>query len=174
MITVLIPTLNAEKTLARVFEPLVGPTVRGLVREVLVLDQGSTDATTKIAEAAGADLADGKAFASNGDWLLHLPQACVLDGNWEDEARRLMESAPGQTGKVAGLFRPLREDLRPAARWKERADLLQNMITGRPVANQAVLLPLSHGGQFPSANMALLLKGKKGIRLRAATTQLMT
>ena len=43
MLSVIIPTLNAEETLTRTLAPLVPGAVRGLVQEVIVVDGGSSD-----------------------------------------------------------------------------------------------------------------------------------
>ena len=61
MITVIIPTLNAEATLAPTLAALVPAAVDGLVREVIVVDGGSSDRTTEIVDNAGANLVQGGA-----------------------------------------------------------------------------------------------------------------
>jgi len=48
MITVVIPTLNAEATLGPTLAALVPAAVDGLIREVIVIDGGSTDRTSDI------------------------------------------------------------------------------------------------------------------------------
>ena len=55
MITVVIPTLNAEAGLPATLTALVPAAVDGLVREVIVVDGGSTDFTCRIAEEMGAE-----------------------------------------------------------------------------------------------------------------------
>ena len=52
MISVIIPTLNAESGLAAALSALVPAMVDGLVREVIVVDGGSTDRTLAIADTA--------------------------------------------------------------------------------------------------------------------------
>jgi len=56
VISVIIPTLNAEQGLAATLTALVPAAVEGLVREVIVVDGGSTDRTLKIAETSGAEI----------------------------------------------------------------------------------------------------------------------
>ena len=58
MISVIIPTLNAERDLAATLTALVPAAVDGLIREVIIADGGSTDRTRKIADWAGADLVE--------------------------------------------------------------------------------------------------------------------
>ena len=49
MISVVVPTLNAEAGLAASLTSLVPAAVEGLVREVIVVDGGSTDGTAAAA-----------------------------------------------------------------------------------------------------------------------------
>ncbi len=90
MLSAVIETENDEEGLARTLASLIGGAVEGLLRDVLVRDQGSTDQTHKVAEHAGcvwlpeADL--GAAIhRAKGEWLLFLqPGARLLDG-WVDD-----------------------------------------------------------------------------------------
>ena len=52
MISVVIPTSNSERLLPRCFDGLIPAAVRGVVREVIVSDAGSDDATLAIVDAA--------------------------------------------------------------------------------------------------------------------------
>src|SRR5262245_58936909 len=61
MISVVIPTLNDEDGLAGTLAALVPAAVDGLVREVIVVDGGSTDGTLHIAEAAGTEIVRSEA-----------------------------------------------------------------------------------------------------------------
>src|SRR5512146_689664 len=96
MISVVIPTLNAERTLQRALAPLVPAAVEGLVREVVVADGGSTDRTLELADDAGGkivstepgrgvQLAAGCA-ATKSDWLLILHADTELADGWEAAA----------------------------------------------------------------------------------------
>lgn len=95
MISVVIPTLNAAGELPETLAALVPAAVSGLVKEVIVSDGGSADATLEIAEAAGAravcgekgrggQLARGAAIA-RGRWLLFLHADTRLESSWTDE-----------------------------------------------------------------------------------------
>jgi glycosyltransferase involved in cell wall biosynthesis len=66
MISVIIPTLNHERALPRCFDSLIPAAVRGVVREVIVADGGSSDGTLAIADAAGAHVVTTAEFSSCG------------------------------------------------------------------------------------------------------------
>ena len=59
MLSVVIPTENSEEGLARTLASLVPAAAEGIVREVVVVDAGSTDGTRVVADAAGCSLAEG-------------------------------------------------------------------------------------------------------------------
>jgi rSAM/selenodomain-associated transferase 2 len=107
MISVVIPTFNAEATLGPVLASLVPAVVHDVVREAIIVDGGSTDETCLIAEAAGttlirapkgrgSQLSVGAAIAKS-DWLLFLHADTVLEHGWEEEAKTFMERV--QSGK---------------------------------------------------------------------------
>src|SRR5437870_3580757 len=101
MISVIIPTLNAERCLAETLAALVPAAVDGLIREVIVVDGGSGDRTAAIVDAAGADLMRGSGGRGNQlaagaararfSWLLFLHADTALTPGWEREARQFME-----------------------------------------------------------------------------------
>ena len=95
MITVVIPTLNAEQSLAATLSSLVPAVVDGVVRQVIIVDGGSSDRTLKIAEDSGADIVRaskgrGQQLAAGArqaklNWLLFLHADTILDAGWERE-----------------------------------------------------------------------------------------
>src|SRR5437762_1133483 len=101
MISVIIPTLNAESSLAGTLGALVPAAADGLIREAIVVDGGSSDRTTAIVDSAGADLVRGGggrgsqlaagAARARFPWLLFLHADTVLLPGWEREAARFME-----------------------------------------------------------------------------------
>jgi glycosyltransferase involved in cell wall biosynthesis len=118
MITVIIPTSNAERELQVLLAVLVPAAVDGLVREVIAADAGSTDATRVICEDAGvevtSDLPSAGAMA-RGDLVLVLPADLRLRRGWEESLRRHIEGgagaallAEGPAGLVERLFGPRR------------------------------------------------------------------
>lgn len=116
MISVVIPTLNAEAHLARCLTALVPAAVDGVVREVVIVDGGSSDATAKIADDAGAtfikaergrgqQLAAGAA-AAKSRWLLFLHADTVLQPGWEEEVLHFMRDVDfGERRAAAAVFR---------------------------------------------------------------------
>ena len=90
MISVVIATRNDQRRLGRTLAALVPSAVDGLVRQVIVADLGSTDATPEIADDAGAvvikgPLAEACATAKE-DWLLILDPGAKLADGWERAA----------------------------------------------------------------------------------------
>jgi glycosyltransferase involved in cell wall biosynthesis len=91
MISAVLMTLNDERRLGETLAVLVPAFVDGLVRQVIVADLGSTDATLEIADDAGAtivggDLRAGMAAAKE-PWLLLLDPGARLAPGWDDGLR---------------------------------------------------------------------------------------
>ena len=98
MISVVVSTANADRDLAALLSALVPAAVDGLVREVLVADAGSTDATLAICEDAGADVVADFAAAlrrARGDDVLVLPVSLRLRPGWDESVRRHLEEGGG-------------------------------------------------------------------------------
>jgi cellulose synthase/poly-beta-1,6-N-acetylglucosamine synthase-like glycosyltransferase len=106
MISVVIPTLNDEAVLGRALAPLVPAAVAGLVREVIVVDGGSTDTTLDIADDAGCRILAGqpqpeerlRAAARKAvcDWLMLVPPDVQLLPGWEQVVRQHVETRAGE------------------------------------------------------------------------------
>ena len=149
MISVVIPTLNAQPTLARCFESLIGATVRGLVREVIVADGGSGDNTLAIADAAGARIANAGrsrasqlaagAAAGRHDWLLFLHPETALDAAWEMEAENFIGRSTPERPQAAA-FRFGLDEFDAAARRREAYAALRCWLLRRPRGEQGLLI----------------------------------
>jgi glycosyltransferase involved in cell wall biosynthesis len=150
MISVVIPTVNSERLLPRCFDSLIPAAVRGVVREVIVSDAGSTDATLAIADGAGAhivharkgrgqQLAEGAALAK-GDWLLFLHPETALEPGWEVEAESFIDQATMERPRAA-VFRFALEDFGGEARRAEAMAALRAGLFALPYGDQGLLIP---------------------------------
>jgi glycosyltransferase involved in cell wall biosynthesis len=150
MISVVIPTLNVQALLPRCFDSLIGATLRGLVREVIVADGGSGDDTLMIADAAGCHvIAAGKdrgdqlaagARAARGDWLLFLHPETALESGWENEAEAFMARTTLERPRAA-TFRFALDDFEPRARRREVLVALRGRLFALPYGDQGLLIP---------------------------------
>ena len=150
MISVVVPTLNAQSQLPRCFDSLIGATVRGLVKEVVVADGGSSDDTLTIADAAGCHVVGaGKSRAAQwtagagiarGDWLLFLTPETALETGWENEAESFMASATLER-PLAAMFRFALDDFSARARRREAMVAWRTRLIALPYADQGLLIP---------------------------------
>jgi rSAM/selenodomain-associated transferase 2 len=106
-ISVIIPTLNAGQHLPDCLRALMEGVEAGLIREVIISDGGSSDATGAIAQAWGAEVLHGApsrggqlargCAAARGEWLLVLHADTVLAPGWEPAVTAHL-SRPGTAG----------------------------------------------------------------------------
>lgn len=162
MISVVIPTLNAEATLARTLAPIGA---MPLVREIVIVDGGSIDGTVEIARTAGANVLTaprgrGGQFATGIDaakepWLLLLHADTVLADDWVRDVTTFIAAPENSTR--AGAFRFCLDDPSPAARRLEAAVAWRCRALGLPYGDQGLLIGRafldSIGGMRPLALM---------------------
>ena len=152
MISVIIPTLNAEKSLAETLGALVPAAVDGLIREAIVVDGGSSDRTKAIVDAAGADLVRGGngrgtqlaagAARARFPWLLFLHADTVLAGGWEREASQFMDRVDSGAWPIAAAaFRFALDDMGLKPRLLERLVALRCAALRLPYGDQGLLIP---------------------------------
>jgi len=151
MISVVIPTLNAERKLAHTLAALVPAVVEGIVQEAIVVDGGSTDETRAIAEAAGTHVIEAPrgrgsqldvgAGAARGDWLLFLHADTVLDPGWAEEAQGFITRVQtGRRDEAAAAFRFALDDDGAMPRFIERLVAWRCRLFGLPYGDQGLLI----------------------------------
>jgi rSAM/selenodomain-associated transferase 2 len=138
-ITVVIPTLNEAAFVGRAIASVVGE-----ASEVIVVDGGSTDATTRVAAAAGARILaaprgrgpqlETGARGAAGDWLVFLHADTSLEPGWAG-ALRVLESAV-----VGGAFRFSLDSPRARYRIVEAGVRLRCATLGLPFGDQALFV----------------------------------
>jgi glycosyltransferase involved in cell wall biosynthesis len=126
MLSVVIATHDSERALLPTLAALVAGAAAGVVREVIVADAGSRDATAAIADGAGCRVLTSAqtrgarlkaaAATARAPWLLFLAAGSVPDATWIEETRRFIEEAElrGCAGTYAAAFRPASATFRPA------------------------------------------------------------
>lgn len=116
-ISVLIPAFNEEKSIARVISELP----QGLVDEIVVIDNGSTDATGEAARSGGARVVDeprrgyGSACLKGLASINNTDVVVILDGDHSDypqQITRLLEPIAGGNADfvIGSRVLGLRED----------------------------------------------------------------
>ncbi|MEM1378018.1 MAG: glycosyl transferase family 2 [Pseudomonadota bacterium] len=170
MLTVIVPTQNDEEALAHMLPPLVAHAVSGTVSQLLVCDRGSTDATAKVADVAGADFIPAKTTladifsAVRANWILVLPPGAVLEGNWEQVVTEHINSARG--ARTLACFRVLPDRSRSLWRrilfpkTKSKSPLSSGLLVATSTARQSLK------GRT-KAGLEDVTKGRAIMRLRA-------
>jgi Glycosyl transferase family 2 len=145
MLSVIIATRNSERALVSTLAALVPGAAAGLVREVLIVDSGASDATAAVADAAGCDLLpfagplggglQAGAAKTRGPWLLFLRPGTVLDARWTGEVSGFVQQPPETPS--AAVFRratPTQSGLR------EALSLLGAALGAKPRPEQGLLI----------------------------------
>ena len=145
-LSVIIPTLNAADELPECLQCLMPGLELGLIREVIVADGGSEDATARIAGDTGATLVTGVkgrgvqlaagARAARGDWLLFLHADTQLSRDWAERVGNHIDTRPD---KAAAFTLKYRSDAR-AARWLEKRANRRARWLGLPYGDQGLLI----------------------------------
>ncbi|MBO9401207.1 TIGR04283 family arsenosugar biosynthesis glycosyltransferase [Shimia sp. R9_3] len=152
-LSVIIPTLNAEKALPACLGALYAGVSAGILRELIVVDGGSEDQTLAIADEVGAkiirtppsrggQLRQGGELAT-GDWLLFVHADTVLSENWVEA----VEARLGQSDK-AGWFTLAFDTPGPAGRFVAGWANLRSQVFGLPYGDQALLISRRLYGQL--------------------------
>lgn len=151
MISVIIPTLNSEAVLGPTLTALVPAAVEGIVREVIMVDAGSTDRTLMLADQMGVEVVSGEAARgkqyvsgvrrAKSGWLLFLHADTVLDYGWEHEAAQFIERVEsGRRRPAAAAFRFTLDDIGMAPRLVEAIAAFRSHALHRPQGDQGLLI----------------------------------
>lgn len=145
-ISVVIPTLNAADDLDGALSALVPGLEAGAIRDLVVSDGGSSDATAAIAEAWGGTVLDGPAGrggqlrrgveAAGGDWILLLHADTQLSPGWVDAAVAHIHDHPDEAGFFRLAFRSDGIAPRVVAGWAN----LRARLCGLPYGDQGLLV----------------------------------
>ncbi len=144
-LSVIVPTLNAEKTLPGCLETLMEGVKSGIIREVLISDGGSSDATLKIAKDAGCEVLTGPASRggqlrrgadhAQGAWLWFVHADSRLSEGW------CIAVISHMSQETAGYGRLKFDDTGFAARWVAGWANLRSRFLGLPYGDQSLLIP---------------------------------
>lgn len=145
-ISIIIPTLNAEEHLPACLAALMEGLSAGLIRELIVTDGGSTDATCHIADAAGAVIATGPASRggqlrrgierARGRWLLVLHADTQLEPGWAAAVGEHLSNGQGASAYFRLAFRA--RGLMPA--WFAGWANLRSYLFRLPYGDQGLLM----------------------------------
>ncbi|MEK9662510.1 MAG: TIGR04283 family arsenosugar biosynthesis glycosyltransferase [Alphaproteobacteria bacterium] len=148
LLVIVVPTLNAESRIVDTLAALRAGSDTGLVRDILVVDGGSRDATVACAQHAGVRVATAPrgrggqlaagAAAVSGDWLLFVHADTTPGTGWADAVARFVAD-PANKNR-AGYFRFALDDDSPSARRLERRVAWRCRTFGLPYGDQGLLV----------------------------------
>ena len=144
-LSIIIPTLNAEADLPATLDALLTGVAQGVIRELIVTDGGSQDATVILADDAGAEIVTGRAgrggqlargaATARGDWLLFVHADTHLPPGWVGAVCTHMDRCEGAA--VFRLsFRASGIMARVTAGWAN----LRTRLFGLPYGDQGLLI----------------------------------
>jgi hypothetical protein len=113
MLTVVLECRDQEAELAQTLSVLVAGAVEGLVSDVVILDHGSRDGTSTVADAAGCkfhsqwDIKD-VVRSARGEWLLFMEPGARPQAGWIDEIAEYvsLNKGPARFTASRGYKRP--------------------------------------------------------------------
>ncbi len=151
MLSIVIPTWNAEATLPGCIEALREGLKALDACQIVIADGGSADDTLQLADAAGADivrcekgrgnqLAAG-AEAARGDWLLFVHADTRLSVGWHKAVTTFVDAhKPQDQRRKAAVFRFRLNDASVKARCLELLVALRTRLLALPYGDQGLLI----------------------------------
>ena len=150
MLSVVIPTLNSERALVPTLAMLVPAAMSGFVREVIIADGRSSDATLEVADVAGCSVLVSSAplaqrlreaaAAARSPWLMFLRPGTVLDTTWVDETVAFIEETERGEAAAAAVFRKAVSPRAPHPIVLEALALLKYALIGRIGRDQGLVI----------------------------------
>lgn len=145
-LSIIIPTLNAQKHLPRCLDALGAALGSGLIKEVIIVDGGSTDNTIAVASGAGCRvIASAKAgrgrqmhigaINAKSDWFLFLHADTALENNWSNTL-----SAQMHLPEFAATFTLAFDSPSKEAKWLEKRAGQRVRTLGLPYGDQGLLV----------------------------------
>ncbi|KZL27304.1 glycosyltransferase family 2 protein [Pseudovibrio sp. Ad37] len=141
MISALIPTYNSEHRLVLTLSALVPASAEGILKEVIIADEGSSDGTEIVADASGADfvsttaksgsaLAQGLKQCTRSNWILLIQPGAILQAGWQTEAAAFIERAErvGTAKNLIGVFPSRTEEFGTVAQLKQKLITLKHRL----------------------------------------------
>jgi hypothetical protein len=97
MITALVDAASDERAWTRTLNGLIGATVEGLVREVVLLANADDETARRVADHSGAEVALRDQFfaavsRARGDWLLVVEGGVLLEAGWQEAVETHMQN----------------------------------------------------------------------------------
>ena len=143
-LSIVIPVLNAGDALPGLLDSLLPGVAQGVIREVIVSDGGSSDATLQMARDAGCEIVKGSAGrggqlcrgadVARGDWLMFLHADTRLPPGWAGAVCTHLD--PEQAAYFRLAFRSDAVMARVTAAWAN----LRSRLFGLPYGDQGMLI----------------------------------
>lgn len=159
MLTVLLECRDNEPELAHTLAVLVSGAVDGLVSDVIVLDHGSRDGSSRVADAAGCRFVDKWELpevlaTARGEWIMLLEPGARPQSGWIEE---VLEHA--SLSKTPARFTPSSRFRRPFfKRWRRSGALEHGLLMQKRQAAAAAR---------PGMDLTALARGASARKLRS-------
>lgn len=146
-LSIIIPAYNAAANLPLCLSSLMPGLEAGLIKEVLVVDGGSSDNTARIADGTGATVLaspqKGRAAQlrhgadnARGNWLLFLHADTALSRDWAERVQAHIAQRPQNAATFTLAYRsdhPMAKTVARRANWRART-------LGLPYGDQGLLI----------------------------------
>jgi len=172
-ISIVIPTLNSQNTVRKTLASLFEGIEAGIVKELIVVDGGSTDETREIVEECGGKFISSAASRgyqlkkgvnlAKGDFIFALHSDSVLEPGWSEIVKKYFNKDAGYYCKLSfDIIHPLAS---MTSTWANARSLIFNL----PYGDQGLLIPrkllMENGSYSPipimeDVELALRFKGK--------------